>query len=69
MYKIEQHTDFTKDLKEILKKGVSLTTIKETIILLVEDGKLPSEYIAHRHRAADERTNRAGASKIRAAVL
>lgn len=47
MYKIEQHTDFTKDLKEILKNGVSLTTIKETIILLVEDGKLPSEYNTH----------------------
>ena len=47
MYKIEQHTDFTKDLRDILRNGISLDIVKDTVILLVEDGELPSEYKTH----------------------
>lgn len=47
MYKIEQHTDFTKDLRDVLRNGVSLDIVKDTVILLAEDGELPIEYKTH----------------------
>lgn len=47
MYKIETHSDFSKDLKYILRSGVSINVIKDTVLLLEEYGELPSEYNTH----------------------
>jgi mRNA interferase YafQ len=47
MYRLEQTSQFKKDIKLAKKRGLSMQLLDEAVTLLVENGKLPPKYKPH----------------------
>jgi mRNA interferase YafQ len=46
-YQIRRTSQFKKDYKRVIKRGLPIDELDKTIELLAKDGYLPSEYNAH----------------------
>ncbi len=46
-YSIKETSQFTKDLKELIRNGFDISDLKQTAHILIETGTLPDEFKTH----------------------
>ncbi len=46
-YNIKETTQFSKDLKELIRNGFDIADLKQTVQILIETGTLPDEFKTH----------------------